>query len=429
MEWYYEKNDASAPAEIFLSDSIQVFHMETIIARQPIFNQKKQVFAYELLYRGSEEMSLDNIGGERATSSLLTSSFLTEGIDLISGNKPCFINFTEDLLLENVAATFPQTNIVIEILEDVNPTPEIVNACKQLKKAGYTLALDDFIFDKKFYPLVELADIIKFDFRLTPVEEIELALKNLASYKLVYLAEKVETNEEFEKALAMGFTYFQGYFFAKPEVMRIKEVATPKVNLLLLISEISKKETSPEKMVEIIATDVSLSYKLLRYLNSSYFSLVNDIESISHAVSYLGEEEIQRFVTLVAISEIASDKPLELVRLASVRAKFCEELGDKNPQRHNINELFMLGLFSLLHTMFNMTMEEVLGKIPLSDNLRSALIQRSGPLSIFLETAIAYEKGDTDTVVTCATRLNIETHELYPIYLSAIRFGDSFANL
>ena len=184
--------------------------METIIARQPIFNVKKRLFAYELLYRGADIKSLANVGGDRATGSVLTSSFLTEGLEKISGNKPCFVNFTEELLLKNIADNFPKDKIVVEILEDVHPSEEIIAACRELKKKGYILALDDFVFDKKLIPLIEMADLIKFDWRLSPIEEIRKGLDFLSQYKLDFLAEKIETYKEFEEARKLGFKYFQG---------------------------------------------------------------------------------------------------------------------------------------------------------------------------------------------------------------------------
>ena len=231
--------------------------METIIARQPIFNEKRRLFAYELLYRGADLLSLANVGGNRATSSLLTSSFLTEGLEKISGNKPCFVNFTEELLLQNIAESFPTNSIVVEILEDIPPTNEVIAACTKLKDLGYTLALDDFVYQKKFIPLIELANIIKIDFRLTPVEQIHHTLDYLSHYRIDLLAEKVETHDEFAKACKLGFKYFQGYFFAKPEEVRIKELATSKLTLLSLLSEINQKNVSNEKMAEIISAAVS----------------------------------------------------------------------------------------------------------------------------------------------------------------------------
>lgn len=403
--------------------------METIIARQPIFNEKRRLFAYELLYRGADLLSLANVGGNRATSSLLTSSFLTEGLEKISGNKPCFVNFTEELLLQNIAENFPNNNIVVEILEDIQPTDAVIAACTKLRDLGYILALDDFVYQKKFIPLIELANIIKIDFRLTPVDEIRQTLDYLSHYKIDLLAEKVETHDEFAKACQLGFKYFQGYFFAKPEEVRIRELATSKLTLLNLLSEINQKNVSNEKMAEIISADVSLSYRLLRYINSAYFYLVTEIESIFYAVTYLGENEIRRFVTLAVISEISTKKPAELVRLAAVRAKFCEKLGEESPLRTKPNELFMLGLFSLLDAMLDSPITDILSKIPVSDNIKQALTDQTGPLAHFLQIVIAYERGHREECFLALKILRIPEKKLYSTYLSALEFADIFVNL
>ncbi|GAB6193078.1 EAL and HDOD domain-containing protein [Desulfocastanea catecholica] len=403
--------------------------METIIARQPIFNEKRHLFAYELLYKGVNALSLADVGGNRATSSLITSSFLTEGLEKISGNKPCFVNFTEELLLENIVESFPIKSIVVQILEDVHPTDKVIIACKKLKKLGYLLALDDFVYHKNFIPLIELADIIKIDFRLTPVDEIHTTFECLSRHRVDYLAEKVETHGEFAKAQKLGFKYFQGYFFARPEELRIKELGTSKITLLNLLSEINKQSFSSKKMTAMISADVSLSYRLLRYINSAYFYLIKKIDSIHHAVTYLGENEIRRFVTLAVISEISSKKPAELVRLAAVRAKLCEQLGQESSQQTKPNELFMLGLFSLLHAMLDTPIEDILNKIPVSDDIKGALTDQRGPLAIFLTIVIAYEQGSSEECFQALEKIDIPKEKLYPLYLSSLEFADIFVNL
>ncbi|MGB3223355.1 MAG: HDOD domain-containing protein [Desulforhopalus sp.] len=394
------------------------------------FYQKRDLFAYELLYRGADLLSLAHVGGNRATSSLITSSFLTEGLEKISGNKPCFVNFTEDLLLlGNIVENFPNDKFVVEILEDVQPSKEVIDACWDLKKLGYTLALDDFVFDKELSPLVEVADIIKFDFRLSPVEQIIESLDALSKYNVDFLAEKVETYEEFKEGQKLGFSYFQGYFFAKPEVMKIKELTTSPLTLLNLLSEINKKSISPKKMTEIISTDVSLSYRLLRFINSAYFSLIKEIQSIAQAVTYLGENKIKSFATLAIISEISSKKPAELVRLAAVRAKFCEKLGQASSIKTNSNELFMLGLFSLFHAMLDAPITDILSKLPVSNDIKQALTDQSGPLSVFLETVIVYERGNTKECFNGLKTIRVPEDSLYSIYISSLEFADVFVSL
>lgn len=405
--------------------------METTIARQPILNTHKKLFAYELLYRGLEELSLALVGGDRATSALLTSSFLTEGLEKISNSRPCFVNFTEELLVQDVAANFPCDKIIVEILEDVQPTPAVITACKKLKKQGYTLALDDFVYNRKLTPLIELADIIKFDFRLTPINQIEQALLSLAAYDIEFLAEKVETYEEFNQAVGLGCKFFQGYFFAKPEVMQIKELAAAKITLLNLVTEVNRPSIEKKRLTELISTDVSLSYKLLRYINSAYFSRLSKIDSITHAIAYLGENEVRRFITMLAISEMSSNKPAELVRLAVIRAKFCEGLAraSRKKQKPNPDELFMLGLFSLLHAMLDTSVEEVFSKIPVSSEVFLALTRREGPFAMFLETVFAYEERAGHTCLNALHAIEVPAKEVTRIYLAAANYADTLTNL
>ena len=403
--------------------------METFIARQPILNENKRLFAYELLYRGKDTGNLSGVDGNRATSSVLTSAFLTEGLEKISNNKPCFINFTEELLIKNIPASFPPNKIIVEILEDVQPTTEVVAACKKLKEEGYILALDDFVYEEKLKPLIQLADIIKFDLRLTPVDTIHRVLYRLSSYKIKYLAEKVESYEEFEMALKLGFVYFQGFFFATPEKIRIKEIAANKLSLLQMLAEINRPDISTSKLTAIISADVSLSYKLLRYVNSSYFYRVSKVESIAQAVAFLGENEIKRFVTLLVISEIASEKPVELVRLAAVRAQFCNLLGTHTTVKVIPSELFMLGLFSLLPAMLDSPMETIVSKLPLSQEIKEALTLRRGQYAPFLQAVVAYEKREKEKCRKALCKIQIEPKSVYEMYLESVGFAETLSGM
>lgn len=370
--------------------------MEILIARQPILTTNQRLFAYELLFRGTEGHDPSNLDGNRATTSLLSAAFLTEGIERISKFKPCFINFTTQLLEKNLPASFPSSKVVVEILEDVEPTPEVIAVCRALSKQGYTLALDDFVYERKLAPLIELADIIKVDIIATPLDTIHKTMYQLSRYpKIKFLAEKVETHAEFEQALKMGFTYFQGYFFSRPEVLKIKELTAARINLLHLLAEVSSRATTVSRLTEIISHDVAISYKLLRFLNSAWFYRLEKIESISHAITYLGEKELRRFLLLMILAEMASSKPQELVRLALVRAKFCELLGGagETPAGPNKQDnLFLLGLFSVLDAMLDATMESLMKELPIHDAIKMALVDHEGFLTPYLDAVIAYEK-------------------------------------
>jgi EAL and modified HD-GYP domain-containing signal transduction protein len=397
------------------------------IARQPIFNAHKKLFAYELLFRHTLGLNLGELSGDRATTSLLSTTFLTEGISKISDNKPCFINFTKNLLVKEIASFFPKKSIGVEILEDVPATIEVMEACTKLSQLGYLIALDDFVFKKDLLPLIELADIIKIDYRLSARDEIERTIYRLARFDIKYLAEKVETYEEFEHARKLGFHYFQGYFFARPEAIRIKEVSSIKTNQLRLLAEVNKRETSVDVLEKIIATDVAIAYKLLRYINSAYYYLLKQVTSIRRAIIYLGEREIRRFVNLVIISELAADKPSELLRLSLIRGRFCELLATDGKRIPDTSEIFLLGLFSLIDAILDSPMAQAMEKLPLSDELKKALISSEGPLFPFLQAAITYEKGQSEECLAALRTLQVDPVKVYDMYLESIKYS-SFIN-
>lgn len=399
--------------------------MDVFIARQPIFNAHQRLFAYELLYRGTREATLTSITGERATTSLLSSTFITEGVEIISGSKPCFVNFTKDLLLKKIPLSFPKTKIVVEVLEDVPATPDIIKACRTLTTQGYTIALDDFVYDRKMDPLLELADIVKIDFRLTPIDDVYKTVYKLKRFNVKLLAEKVETHEEFRKAQKMGFSYFQGYFFCRPERIRIKELAAAKLSLINLLAEATQKKTTLERLNEIISMDVSISYKLLRFLNSAYFYLIQKVTTVKHAIAYLGEKELRKFIILVLISELASDKPDELVRLALVRAKFCELLALKSRFSQNAGEMYLIGLFSLIDVMLDTKMDTIIDKLPLTDPTKDTLTGNDGRYTIFLDIINAYERTQQKKLSKSLQTLHIDEKEIPASYLEAVRYANA----
>lgn len=398
--------------------------MDFLIARQPIFNSNQKLFAYELLFRGTEGHHIDQLEGDRATTSLLSATFLTEGIDRISGFKPCFINFTTELLLKNIPASFPTSKIVIEILEDVKPSPEIVSVCRELSQQGYTIALDDFVYARTLEPLIELADIIKIDIIATPLDTIRRTLYNLSRHKKIkLLAEKVETRQEFEQAMKMGFTYFQGFFFSQPEILTIKELTTAKINLLQLLAEVTSKNTSFSRLDQIISRDVAISYKLLRFLNSAWFYRLEKVKSINQAIAYLGERELKHFLMLMIISEMTTNKPQELVRLAIVRAKFCELLATASGRFGKQNNLFLLGLFSLLDVMLDTPLDYLLEELPIDDLIKQALTKQSGPLRPYLDAVITHERREAGECVQALEKIGVAIKDVNELYLQSLEFA------
>ncbi len=398
--------------------------MDFFIARQPIFSVSHKLFAYELLYRGYKSCQLPDVDGNKATSSVLTSVFLTEGIKAISGTKPCFINFTEELLLRKIAYTFPKNQLIIEILEDVNPTKEVLQEIRTLKSMGYTIVLDDFVYQKKLEPMIVLADIIKIDVRLTPIDTILKMLNYLKRFNVKLLAEKVETKGEYEKAINLGFQYFQGYYFSKPQKLLVKEIPMTKIGLFTLMAEITRKSTSLERLHTIISKDISVSYKLLRFLNSAYFYRLEKVKSVKHAIAYLGEKELRRFLLLVTISKLAEEKPTELIRHSLVRAKFCELLGKHSMLFDYQSELFLVGLFSFIDALLDTDIKIIMEKLPVTDAVYKALVERKGVLSPFVDAMTAYERRQEKVFLTTINELDIDSEIVPELYMRAVSYSN-----
>jgi EAL and modified HD-GYP domain-containing signal transduction protein len=399
--------------------------MEQFIARQPILGINKRLYGYELLYRGVPGKLLGQVSGEQATASLLSSAFLTGDIEVISNNRLCFINFTQELLENNLPFSFPKTKVVVEILEDVEPTPQIINICRRLKESGYTLALDDFVYKRKFDPLLELVKIVKIDIRLTPLNTLVRTLNHLKYHNVKLLAEKVESEEEFVLANRMGFSYFQGYFFCKPQGIRIKEISSIKVNLIRLLAEVTKKEIELDRMREIIASDVAITYKLLRFLNSAYYYLLQKVKSVRHGVALLGEKELRNFCMLVIISELATDKPDELVRLVLIRAKLCEMLGKSaGISESECMNLYMIGLFSLLDAMLDCSMSEILDKLPINVVVKESLLGNKNAYTDFLCLSQAFEKNQQDECLLFQKKLSLTDDQIQACYLEAVKYAN-----
>ena len=394
------------------------------MARQPIFDRAKNIYAYELLFRSGMSNAFPHVDGETATSSLLSSSFFTVGIDTIAGGKSAFINFTEELLLTGAPQMFPKNSTVIEILENIVVTMPLIVACRALSNKGYILALDDFVYQgEKQLALIEMAKIIKIDFRSTPMAEIKKMVVELRPYGCEFLAEKVETYAEFAQALAMGFNYFQGYFFARPEVLKNKDISASELTVLQLIEQIHTMEFDVKRLENLINQDVSISYKLLNYLNSAYFSRLSPISSISQAIAFVGERGLRLFVSLIATSKLAAGKPNELLRLSIARARFLQNLAET--ANEDGSDAFLLGLFSLLDAMLDNPMERILGHLPLKKAVKMALIDRQGELFPYIDLVEHYERCQWEAVDDLLAVMNILPEKVPALYMDAVNMANS----
>ena len=392
--------------------------MDVFVARQPIFNRHRRIFAYELLFRDGKSNAFPGVEGGIATSSLLSSSFFTFGIKQITGDHRAFINFTEEMLLRGIPAMFPPQSIVVEILEDVQPTDEVSAACLSLVEKGYMLALDDFVYAGKYASLLELAKIIKVDFMQCSIEQIREIVEVSKKYRCKLLAEKIETYEAYALATSMGFVYFQGYFFAKPEVLKNKEISSSQLVYMQLILEINRTEFDIKKLEDLIKQDVAISYKLIKYLNSAYYSRLQPISSIRQAIAFLGEQGIRLFVSVIATSKLSESKPDELIRISCIRARFLEILGAELHQDKGV--FFLLGLFSLLDAMLDASMEYLMKQLPVSADITAALVHKTGLLFPYLQLIEKYEAASWNELDVAIRDLHLDGTKIMDFYLEAV---------
>ena len=393
--------------------------METFIARQAIFNKKQEVFAYEVLFRTGTTNRVEGtvFDGDTATRTVMVNAMLEFGMKKLVSDKKAFINFTEQNILSGDPELLPKETVYVEILENVQPTTEIVDAVKNLKKKGYKIVLDDFVFDPGYEPLIELADIIKVDFIITNTPEERQRLRELIPGRVHLLAEKIETADELRQAIDFGYTLFQGYFFCKPIIMKQEHLSTNMLSKMRLLREINRREFSFQDIADIIATDTTLVHKLLTYINSPGIGLIHKIADLKQAASMLGIEGMRRWVTLVGLQTIADDKPSELFTLSLMRAKFCELVARKLKRSAlSPDTSFILGMFSLLDAMTNQPMDALTTELNLTPELSDALLGKTSPLRSLLDLSALYERGEWDKVINWCEREKISPDELNKIY-------------
>ena len=396
--------------------------MDLYIARQPIFDENMHVFGYELLYRKNRENRFLDTDADEASSNVIINGFTVVGIERLTGGAPAFVNFTDNLVLQGVATLFPSQVLVIELLETMTLYEPVVEACKALKRQGYRLALDDFIDSPRYKAFLEIADIIKVDFTRTGFRECRELVTRLSNGRVRFLAEKVETEEEYLKARAWGYTLFQGYFFSKPVIQPLGDVPPMLLSQLRLLERLHHPDTEFRELADIVQTDISLSYKLLRLVNSVAFGLADPIESVHHALVMLGMSEIRKWVSLIVMRAIAENKPDELVRQSLIRARMLERLGAILKMTQQGDDLFLIGLFSNLDVLMGRPMAELLGGVAVSGTVRMALLQREGMPGFLYSLVRNYETCQLDDVTHTADMLGLSHDEVFPTYMDAVRW-------
>ncbi|MDH3354271.1 MAG: HDOD domain-containing protein, partial [Chromatiales bacterium] len=352
-----------------------------LVGRQPIFDRQQKVVGYELLYRTeASPNSAAIVDGDQATSQVIVNSIMDMGLDRLVGEHPAYINLTRCFITGEIQLPFEPNQVVLELLEDIEPTDEVVAGLKALKKRGYVIALDDFTYTENHHELLDIADIVKLDIMGITPQELESQVQNLKGRQTKLLAEKVETQEEFQHCLSLGVEYFQGYFLCKPEVVEGHRIPTNRMSIINLVIKLQDSDTDISQLEEMIQQDISLSYRLLRLINSAAFSLNREVKSIKHAITILGFRVIRDWVRLLLLCQIDNKSP-ELVWRALFRAKMCESIGlCTHPEK--VDQFFTIGLFSVLDALMDCPLAEMLESLPLDREVEDALLGKGdGPLT------------------------------------------------
>lgn len=367
------------------------------VGRQPIYNRELGVYGYELLFRTGQvnAASAGYVSSDGATSTTLINTFLEIGLERLVGKRYAFINLSEQFLLEEDSLPISPEQVILEVLEDVPVNMRLLKAVKRLSEKGFIIALDDYIYNPAHKPLVAMADIIKIDIKQLTEKQLIEHVRTLKKFSAKLLAEKIETIEEYEFCLKLGFDYFQGYFLSRPRIIKSQSLPTNKVAVLNVLSVLQNPDADTEDVEEAISFDVSMSYKILKLINSSFFSFSREIESIRQAIVLLGRKQLSSWASMIALSQL-DDRPSEMIRLAMTRAKMCEMLAEK-AGLNAIESYFTAGLFSALDILMERDISEVIKPLPLSEEIVAALLKRQGPIGEALQCAIAYELAEIET--------------------------------
>ena len=401
--------------------------MEVLVARQAIFDRQRKLYGYELLFRSdAASNAFDGTEAFAATLQVLSNMMMSVGATKLLGGKKAFVNFNHRLLEANVHLTLPRESLVIEILETVVPSEDLVALCRNIQQQGYSLALDDFTDEPGLAPLARIAGVIKVDMRLSSQQEQEDMVRTYKPQGVLMLAEKVETYAEFQWALNAGYELFQGYFFARPEVVRSQHIPANKAACLRLLREAHRADLDFQQLERLIRQDVSLTYQLLRYANSAMFQRGAKIQSIIRALMILGERGVRSWVALATLPMLATNKPSELIKLSLVRARFCEQLAE-TAHIGSSNDAFLMGMFSLLDALIDQPLDEALRGIELGKEITEALLG-SAPdenvLTCLHQLICCYELGNWEEVEQLSHRCGIPPAAIREAYLDSTAWAE-----
>lgn len=399
--------------------------MYSYVARQPIVDRNKNTIAFELLYRNGKENSFPDVSDDFATKSILINQVLVHQKRILDDKKG-FINFGYESLLERLPFDFPNKDYVIEILESCPPSDQLYALVVELKKQGYEIALDDFIPSEEWRRFYNYIDIIKFDITTYSIAQAGEYFKILENYDIKFLAERVETYEEFNSAKECGFHYFQGYFFSKPEMIHNKAM-DPSINSKMQLSVAVAKEPLDLKSIEkAIASNPGLSFKLLNFVNQ-YSMVRSPIKSLQQGLVYLGEDRIRKFITFAVIKTLSVDKPSILCNMSLQRAKFFEMILSSMGLNHKKELGYLCGMLSVIDALLDADMADILKPMNINHEIKAALLGEEGRLRDIIKLAEAVENTNWSEVDQLSQRLNLTESQIINSSVESTLWADEIS--
>lgn len=402
--------------------------MFAYVARQAIMNRDLAVHGYELFFRDGEQNCFPDVEPGQAISHLISSSQPTLKLEELSDGKIAHITFYQDTLLNRFPETLRSESVVIEIIESVPISEELIDACKQISAMGYKIAINDHQLSCQWDELLPYTSLIKIDVNKITSAQMKKQLPKFIRNGIELAAQRVESYEKLQECLKLGFHYFQGCFFEKPEMFSSKGLPASKKPLLELITESAKVSMDYSKINSILGLEQPLSVMLLRFINHPISNQSQQVSSLSQALNDIGETEVKKLIALLALSNLGNEKPEEIVNMSLVRAKFCDILGTEIGVEENPPQSFLVGLFSMLDALLDQEMEEIVSRVSIMDELKVALCGTKNHLGLYLELAKAFETANWPRTKNIASVLRVDQRKLHSFYNRAIMWGNAMAS-
>jgi c-di-GMP phosphodiesterase len=396
------------------------------VARQPILDARGNVYGYELLYRASPETTVFSGDGDLATRTVLDNTLIF-GLETLTGGLPVFVNCTREALMDRLVTVLPPQQTVLEILETLEPSEELLHACTALKAAGYRIAMDDFVWSADWEPFLTIANYIKVDMSVVPAEDRLQLIEQLRPYPARLVAERVETQEDFAQVCNEGFTLFQGYYFCRPVLMKNRDIPANRFVQFELLQALRAEPLDTNRVSELVKQDAALTYRLLKVVNSALYTNTREIRSIHAALVVVGDEMFRRIAIMAIAAELAGKQPMELVRMAFVRARFCElvaKLTGRDPM-----EQYLLGLFSLLPALLRLPMAQLASTLPLREEIRGALLGAINSERSVLAWLEHYESGLWEHCDRACSEAGLPRMQLPHFYADSVAWAEDALSL